>query len=80
MELLGEGVRIYREIGLEAEEGDALMEIGEAYLEKGDIEKAGEFLGKAQDIFQRRGMAAKAEKVRVHLEKMGLPGAAVERD
>ena len=79
MELLDQGVRLYREIGLEAEEGDALMEIGEAYLEKGDLEKAGDCLEKAADIFEKRGLASKAQKARVSLEKMGSPGASVER-
>jgi tetratricopeptide (TPR) repeat protein len=80
MELLDQGVRLYREIGLEAEEGDALLEIGEAYLEKGDLAKAGDFLEKAADIFERRGLGAKAQRARLSLEKMGSPGAAVERD
>ncbi|MBM4248450.1 MAG: tetratricopeptide repeat protein [Euryarchaeota archaeon] len=78
MELLDQGVRLYREIGLEAEEGDALLEIGEAYLERGELEKAGDCLEKAADIFERRGMAAKAERARVSLEKMGSPGAAAD--
>jgi len=80
MELLDQGVRLYREIGLEAEEGDALLEIGEAYLEKGDLDKAGDCLEKAADIFQKKGLTAKAERARISLEKMGSPGAAVERD
>jgi tetratricopeptide (TPR) repeat protein len=80
VELLDQGVRLYREIGLEAEEGDSLLEIGEAYLEKGDLERAGDCLEKAADIFEKRGLKSKAEKARFSLEKMGSPGAAVERD
>lgn len=79
LEYLDEGVKLYRELKLEAEEGDALIDIGEAYIAKGDLDRAHEFLEKAADIFQRKGLSAKAERARVSLEKIGGPGAAVEK-
>ena len=73
-------MRLFRELKLEAEEGDALADIGNAYIDKGELDKARQFLEKAADIFERRGMRAKAERARLSLQKMGSPGPAMERN
>jgi len=79
MEYLEKGVKLYSEIGLAVEEGDALLEIGQAYLDKGDKEKAEQCLRQAAEIFEKRGLKSKAELAHNTLERIMSPGASMER-
>jgi tetratricopeptide (TPR) repeat protein len=61
LEYLRRGVRLFRELGNEAELAAGLMQLGRYHLERGETEEGGAVLGEAEAIFTRLGIRVSDE-------------------
>lgn len=61
LEYLRRGVRLFRELGNEAELAAGLMQLGRYHLERGETEEGGAVLGEAEAILHRLGIRVSDE-------------------